>query len=241
MNIGPYHLEYLPYMDLKEVVKIIRNPVILNSLHIWKWSHKLLGYKNTLSPFSPIWRNPGISCCGDDTFKLWYDKGIREISHLFERGIFLSFIELQQKYGVPSSHLFRYFQIRHVVNLEHGSLQEPEPSKIDFIMNNMEKNKDKLISKIYSVLTTSSRVNTDYLRQKWEQDLQIEIQQEDWSFICRKVHKCSYNLRHKLALFKIMHRVYYTPEKLNKMNSEISFLCWHCKKYNRFFSYALVM
>ena len=63
----------------------------------------------------------------------------------------------------------------HVVNSEHGS-------KIDVIINNREKNKDELISKIYSALIASSMVNTDYLRQKWEQDLHVEI------------HTCSYNL-----------------------------------------------
>lgn len=64
-------------------------------------------------------------------------------------------------------------------------------------------------------------VNTHNLRQKWEQDLHMEIQKEDWSYICRQVHKCSYNPRHKLALFKMIHRIYYTPEKLHKINSEM--------------------
>ena len=58
----------------------------------------------------------------------------------------------------------------------------------------------------------------------------MEIQKEDWYYVSRQVHKCSYNLRYKLALFKMIHRIYYTPEKLHQMNSEMSFLCWCCKK-----------
>ena len=54
----------------------------------------------------------------------------------------------------------------------------------------------------------------------------MEIQKEVWYYISRQVHKCSFNLRHKLSLFKMIHRIYYTPEKLHKMNSEMSFLCW---------------
>ena len=73
-------------------------------------------------------------------------------------------------------------------------------------------------------------VNTDNVRQKWEQDLHIEIQKEYWSYICRQVHKCPYDLRHKLASIKMKHMIYYTPEKLCKMKSEMSFLCWLCKK-----------
>lgn len=221
--------------------KITKNPDILNSLRIWKLSHKLLGYKNPLSPFSPIWKNPSISCCKDDTFKPWYDKGMREFSHLFENGTFLSFTQLQQKYGVPSSHLFRFFQIRHVVNTDQGTLQEPKQSKIDVILNNQWKNKEKVISKINNAIIESSMVNTDHLRQKWEQDLHMEIQQEDWSHICRKVHKCSYNLRHKLALFKLIHRVYYTPEKLNKINCEKAhfFICFGHAIYFLYFGTML--
>lgn len=157
----------------------------------------------------------------DDTFKSWYDKGIHEFCHLFDNGTFLSFAQLQQRYELPPSHLFRFFQIRHAVNIENGSLQEPTPSEIDAILNNKKQDKQKVISKLYHVFIDCSVVNTDNLRQKWEQDLHMEIQKEDWSYVCRRVHKYSYNLRHKLALFKMIHRIYYTPEKLHKMNSEM--------------------
>ena len=129
-----------------------------------------------------------------------------------------------------------FFQIRHALNIENGSLQELTPSKIVAILNNLKQDKQKVISKLYHIFIDCSVVNTDNVRQKLEQDLNMEIQTEDWSYICRQVHKCSsYNLRHKLALFKIIHRIYYTPEKLCKMNSEMSFLCWCCKKQKKTF------
>ncbi len=50
---------------------------------------------------------------------------------------------------VPSSHLLQFFQIRHVVNIEHGSLQEAKCSKMDVILNKSENKNDKVISKVY--------------------------------------------------------------------------------------------
>ena len=135
----------------------------------------MLGYNISVSPFSPIWNNPSITCCKANTFKSWYDKGNQEFCHLFENGTLLSFAQLQQRYELPP-HLFRFFQIRHVVNTENGSLQEPTPSKIDGILNIKKQNKEKVISKLYHVFIDSSVVNTDNIRQKWEQDLHMEIQ-----------------------------------------------------------------
>ena len=72
-----------------------------------------------------------MTCCMDDTFKLWYDKGIQDFCHLFD-GTFLSFAQLQQRYGLPP---LPPFQIRRALNIENGSIQEPTPSEIDVILN----------------------------------------------------------------------------------------------------------
>lgn len=40
-------------------------------------------------------------------------------------------------------------------------------------LNKKKQNKEKVISKIYHVFIDCSVVNTDNLRQKWEQDLHI--------------------------------------------------------------------
>ncbi len=46
-------------------------------------------------------------------------------------------------------------------------------------------------------------------------------------------------MRHKLSLFKILHRIYYTPEKLHRMNNKMSCLCWHCKRQKGNFYHML--
>lgn len=44
------------------------------------------------------------------------------------------------------------------------------------ILNNKKQDKQKVISKLYHVFIDCSVVNTDNVRQKWEQDLHMEIQ-----------------------------------------------------------------
>lgn len=51
LDICPYNLKDLPYIYFDEVDKITKNVVILKSLHFWKLTDKLLGYKNPLPPF----------------------------------------------------------------------------------------------------------------------------------------------------------------------------------------------
>ena len=102
----------------------------LKQLQHLEMSHKLLGYKISLSPFSPIWKNPSITCCMDDTWKLWYHKGIQEFCHLFDNGTFLSFAQLQQSYVLHPSHLFRFFQIRRALNIENVLFNNPHHQKL---------------------------------------------------------------------------------------------------------------
>ena len=40
----------------------------------------------------------------------------------------------------------------------------------------------------------------------------------------------SFNFRHRLAQLKLVHRAYFTPDKMHKINGELSFLCWRCTK-----------
>ena len=63
------------------------------------------------------------------------------------------------------------------------SLQQPTPSEIDGIINNKKQGKQKVISKLYHVFIDCSVVNTDNVGQNLEQDLHMEIQKEDWSYV----------------------------------------------------------
>lgn len=225
----PYNLKYLPYFDIGVAKKITQNPVILNSISIWKMAHKLLGYNELISPFTPIWRNPCLSSCfNDDTFKSWDEAGMHEIRHLFNCSTFMSFPQIQNIYNIPSTHTYRFFQVRHMIKSIQHSLNEPQPSKLDNLLN-ITDGINKCISKVYRIMIESSSTNIDNIKQKWENDIGENITTTDWSHICLRIHN-SFNFRHRLSQLKTVHRVYLTPEKMHKINGEISFLCWRCTR-----------
>ena len=229
-DVSPYEIKYIPYFDSAVVKHITGNPMVYNSWKVCRDINRFAKYKDPLSPFTPIWNNPSLPAAfNDNTFKTWHNAGIKEINQLFKNGTFISFNQIQDLYTIPSTHLFRYFQARHMVQSKQQSLTEPKPSKVDSLLRTPLKSL-RSISGFYKGLLESLPVNTENTKKKWEHDLLIEISPEDWSDICDKIHNCSYNLRHKLSQFNLIHRVYYTPEKLHRMDSEMSFLCWRCKK-----------
>lgn len=50
-------------------------------------------------------------------------------------------------------------------------------------------------------------------RIKWEKDLECTFEQDTWELICKSALTFSFNSRHRLIQFNIIHRIYYTPER----------------------------
>lgn len=67
-------------------------------------------------------------------------------------------------------------------------------------------------------------------RVRWEQDLEQTFRDTEWEPIRAGSQNFAYNSCHKLLQLNVTHRIYYTPEKLHRMNSAISENCPRCKK-----------
>ena len=69
-----------------------------------------------LSTHAPICQNPCFkSGMMDAAFVQWSDKGLSSVKDLYINNHFASFAQLQEKFGLPSSHFFRYLQVRNIV------------------------------------------------------------------------------------------------------------------------------
>ncbi len=66
-------------------------------------------------------------------------------------------------------------------------------------------------------------------RAKWEQDPDFTFEDCDWDANCEGAQSFSYNSCQKLLQINLIQRIYFTPEKLHKMNSLISEFCPRCK------------
>lgn len=75
-----------------------------------------------ISVYTPLCHNHAfVSALLDNTFSLWFAKGLRGIGDLYVDNSSASFQQLSSKYDIPHSSFFRYVQSRHFVreNIPH--------------------------------------------------------------------------------------------------------------------------
>jgi hypothetical protein len=91
------------------------NPVICHTLRIWKQIRYFLNIP-TVYIDSPICLNHAFHPALDDVvFSQWREKGLTTIGNLYIDGQLASFQQLQGKFNMPTTHFFRYLQIRNFV------------------------------------------------------------------------------------------------------------------------------
>ena len=108
-SIGPNYLLY-PNQPNSSFTD---NQVVSSTLKIWYQFRRRFKFISA-STSAPLLKNhlfkPAFT---DSTFSVWHGKGLIFFKNLYRDGIFRSFTDLSCVYQLPSSHLFRYFQIRH--------------------------------------------------------------------------------------------------------------------------------
>ncbi|MGL4484101.1 MAG: hypothetical protein ACRCUS_04055, partial [Anaerovoracaceae bacterium] len=112
---------YLYDSDIKVLRKMkenVSNPIVLNMVRVWHETQRYLriSYTNLLSHYCPVWGNPKfIPGRMDVGFKLWAERGIKNIKDLYLEDRLMSFQELITKFDIPRNHFYRYLQIRSFV------------------------------------------------------------------------------------------------------------------------------
>ncbi len=111
-------------------------PVVTNTLKIWFQFRQCFGFKD-FSITSPICKNhlflPGQL---DSVFSQWQQLGLVKFSDLFINYVFAPFSTLSSKYKRPRSHLFRYFQVRHLIQNHCPTYPSTPPSTgLDAVLN----------------------------------------------------------------------------------------------------------
>ena len=114
----------------------------------------------------------------------WYHKGIRYIGDCFEKGILMSFEQLKNKYQISNNTLFCYFQLRAYLRDKLGqTMLLPKPKEIEnLIQKGLIK---KFTSTMYNLIQKKTPKQGIHIsRQKWESDLNINIDEINWSKLC---------------------------------------------------------
>lgn len=208
---------------------ISSNRVVYNSLKIYSQFRKHFGL-HQLSFSSPIASNnlfpPSLQ---DATFRGWRSKGLKNFKDLFIENKFASFAQLSNKYDLPTSHFFRYLQIRHFIASSNPKFPDkPLDNIIDELMS-FDPTKSKAVTSLIKLITHLDSQSSVIIKQFWEQDLQITMSEAVWADVLKKIHSSSICARHSLIQFKVVHRAHLDKSKLAKIFPQIDPICDRCR------------
>ena len=157
--------------------------------------------------------------------------GLITINQMFDGTDVKSFSQLQEQYGLPSNDLYRYFQIRHYItsHKEREAIQK-NPNIIEaYFISIAEKGfpNKKHVSHLYKRLMADDSQNTWNVRDKWELELNIIIEDAVWESLCVGSHKGINSQLWKEFDWKLKIRFFNTPFLISKYVQGPSVaLCW---------------
>lgn len=98
-----------------------------------------------------------------------------EFKDLYSEGVFSTFSHLSQKFNLPGSSRFRYFQIQHFMqNLDSNFPSAPQPTAMDDIFQ-IPFNLKGLIARIYSIISSLGDTSLNKIKGKWEEELGLML------------------------------------------------------------------
>lgn len=160
---------------------------------------------------------------------MWFTKGIKTFGGLFKDGSFQTFEDLSFQYGLLRTHFFKYLQVRHFVISEQGSrLQTLGELALDKLVRDKQGVRG-FISYIYSGIIRFIGQKVLGVKRKWEKDLECNFEEVDWEDLCTRSQNFSFNARHKITQYSLIHRIYYTPDRLHRIKPQYSQFCPRCK------------
>lgn len=162
------------------VLQYTNNPIVINTLKIWVQFRQTFGFKNLLH-LSPIHDNHLFPTARlDPVFIHWQTRGIHNFKDMYINSTFASFGDLSDKFGLPGSSLFRYFQVRHF--LQHQDPNFPyltPPSGLDDLLGSSFNSK-RLIGRINDHISSFGSTTLAKIRADWAVELGEDLEEDTW-------------------------------------------------------------
>lgn len=126
--------------------------------------------------------------------------------------------QLKKEYGIPSkTNYFRYFQVQDFVKKTFSSsLELPQSGWIDGLLD-MNPTHKGMGSMLYMSIQKVASPSLDYIKNKWEEELELDISDVDWRWAVELIHSSSVCVRHGLIQFKVLHRLHLSRDKLARI------------------------
>ncbi len=179
---------------------------------------------------TPFHANPLLpQALRDGITQVWFTKSIKTFGDLYKNGVLESFEDLTAKYSLDKKHFFKFLQLKHYIRTEQGGRLLPVTKQpLDDILSRKEELKGL---KSYMYIGINSLLEKEGLkvREKWEADLFPNFEDAGWTELCEKAQRFSYDSKHIVTQYNVIHRIYHTPERLHNINQTISQYCPRCK------------
>lgn len=149
----------------------------------------------------------------DARFKNWCSKGITAYWKIITDNGLETFQQLSEKYYLRKDDFFRYLQLRHHFNADIRSKNmENSPLVMLFINICRGKLTKKHVSAVYSLLQSGKRFSTMYIKQRWENEIGMNITEDDWLNICETIATTSSSDLWREFTWKNTLRYFITPK-----------------------------
>lgn len=146
---------------------------------------------------------------------------------LFKDGVFMSFEQLVNEYNIPSSHYFRYQQVRAFVRKHFPAF--PLLLSNDWIDEWMEGDLNQRgVSRLYEDIQMIASPSLSHIRAGWEGELGFEMSDVSWQSAIKRIHSTSICIRHGLLQFKVLHRLHLSRSKLARIYQDVDPTCSRC-------------
>ncbi|KAI3370868.1 hypothetical protein L3Q82_007384 [Scortum barcoo] len=149
----------------------------------------------------------------------WKHKGIKVVGDMVRGGSILTFQQVKSKYGVTSKDFFKFIQVQNFIlcNLKvfNGRLAI---SPIESLLL------DCHYLLLYKTLSNFEVDNSGKVKGRWESDMGT-IEPGDWDALCGQPSKVLVSNSAWERQFKILHRLYITPEARHRMSPTLSEFC----------------
>lgn len=224
-------LSPIQVLSTKLSKKAKTHPIISHLKLIWTKVARIFKFDPFLNVSSSIWLNPKLRIGKFPIYwKIWRENGVVTLGDLYCHGSLKSFGDLVRQFNIPTSHFFRYLQLRHMlVGIFRSGAAVPQNAEfLDKIIKSYGKGHEAAV--YYSMMIqTLGNGPISALQKTWERDLNLTFSDEEWNRICRSVKVVSRDARVRLIQFKIIHRFYWTPSRLFRLGLLPTSNCWRCK------------
>lgn len=136
------------------------------------------------------------------------------------------FQTLQEKYGLEKQDFYRYLQLRHYFDQDIKKHIDLDDTVVKVVLLGACSILIKgLISTLYKALMSKKSHSVEYIKNKWEEEGNLLIPEEDWSNCCELPWKCTNSHTWREFGWKCLIRYFITPKQKTHI-SERSSSCW---------------